>query len=98
MTTISMLPVVSVAALPDDALMHAGDVLFVPKQLLAFDSCTFELRLFDDESVRTKLRILSQIEAMFDDSRNTVPNEYYDIAAADLGEGLEITIRRLPRQ
>jgi len=38
---------------------------------------TFDLTLFDDEATRKKGRLLNRLELMFDDVRNTLPDEYY---------------------
>lgn len=37
----------------------------------------FVLTLYNDASVLKKLTMLSRLEAMFDDSRNILPDEYY---------------------
>jgi hypothetical protein len=53
----------------------------------------FTLKLYDDESVRTKLRVMNNMEALFDDARNDVPDEYYDlIQGMKLGESLKLRI------
>lgn len=58
-------------------------------------SCTFTMVLFDDEAVRKKLMFMNQMECMFDDERNTVPEEYWWLLE-DLkpGEKIEITVKR----
>ena len=38
---------------------------------------TFELTLFNDEHTRDKLHMLNTLEAMFDDARNVLPEEYF---------------------
>lgn len=37
----------------------------------------FTLTLFDNDRVREKLKVMSPIEAMFDDADNKLPEEYY---------------------
>ena len=53
----------------------------------------FKMTLFDDESVKKKLDFMDKMEAMFDDSRNEEPNEYYDmINNLPFGATIKITI------
>jgi len=40
-------------------------------------TATFELTLFNDEPTRGKLHMLNTLEAMFDDARNVLPEEYF---------------------
>ena len=39
----------------------------------------FSMRLFDDASTREKLKVMTPIEALFDDERSEIPDGYYDI-------------------
>jgi len=58
--------------------------------------CTFQLKLFDDESVREKLTVMSKLEACFDDERNTVPEKYYDLLGKlEFNDIVRITIEIL---
>ena len=53
----------------------------------------FEMTLFDDESVRKKLEVMTKMEVMFDDERNSEPDEYYElITGIPLGSKLRITL------
>lgn len=57
---------------------------------------TFKLTLFNDESVKEKLLMMSQLDVMFDDERNVVPNEYYDIVDnIQIGESITITVEKI---
>lgn len=38
---------------------------------------TFEMTLWDDEQTRKNLTVLNRLEALFDHSGNTLPDEYY---------------------
>lgn len=40
---------------------------------------TFIMTLFDDDSVKEKLTVMQPVEAAFDDERNTVPDDYWDL-------------------
>lgn len=56
----------------------------------------FILRLFDDESVRKKLTILDNMEVMFDDERNSIPNEYWELVGnLKPGESIRITVEKV---
>ena len=56
----------------------------------------FDMTLFDDSCVKAKLDIMSKLEAMFDDARNYVPNEYYDIVGnIELGDTIRITVEKV---
>ena len=57
--------------------------------------CSFRVTLFDDESTRKKLQVMDPIEAVFDDERNVVPDEYYEAMDLSPGETLEITLKRV---
>jgi hypothetical protein len=51
------------------------------------------LTLFDDESVRAKLKVMSRLEAAFDDARNTIPDEFLWFAdELPFGATMKITI------
>lgn len=53
----------------------------------------FTLTLFDDQHVKDKLVLLSKLEAMFDDARNTLPKEYYWFAdEVPMGAKVKITM------
>ena len=56
---------------------------------------TFELTLFDDKSVLEKLEVLNSMECMFDDERNQVPQEYWDLVNVPPGGKIRITVERL---
>lgn len=54
---------------------------------------SFTVHLFDDESTREKLNVLTPLEAVFDDSRNDVPDGYYKIVnGLKPGQALCITV------
>ena len=56
----------------------------------------FKMTLFDDESVKKKLDFMDKMEAMFDDSRNEEPNEYYDmINNLPFGATIKITVEMM---
>ena len=58
---------------------------------------TCELTLFDDDSVKEKLRVMSKWDAMFDDSRN--PDEDFGERVENmfqLGKTYRITIEEIP--
>ena len=58
---------------------------------------TFDMTLFDDASVAEKLTVMTPMDAIFDDSRNYVPDEYWDVAAnLQPGQTLRITVEVLP--
>ena len=53
----------------------------------------FNLTLFDDRSVREKLTVMTKLEAMFDDERNKIPEEYYDIVSSiKYGQSIKLTV------
>lgn len=52
---------------------------------------TFDLHLYDDASVKEKLTVMSPLDAAFDDARNIVPDEYYDIVNMEPGTTLRVT-------
>lgn len=52
---------------------------------------TFDLKLIDDESVKEKLTVMTPLEAVFDDSRNDVPDAYYE-AVGNMKPGQTIRI------
>ncbi len=54
---------------------------------------TFHLTLFDDESTREKLKVMSPLDVMWDDERNQIPDEYYDIVDVKPGGMLSITVQ-----
>ncbi len=58
-------------------------------------SVTFLMTLFDDKAVRDKLMFMNQMECMFDDERNIVPEEYWWILQ-DMkpGDKIEIRVKR----
>ncbi len=57
---------------------------------------TFELTLFDDDRVKAKLKVMSPLEAMFDDERNILPVEYdYFTDDIPLGSTIRITLEQL---
>ena len=57
---------------------------------------SFTLHLFDDESTKEKLNVMTPLEAVFDDSRNDVPDEYYEIVGGlTPGQSLRITVELL---
>ena len=43
-------------------------------------SVSFDLTLFDDEQSRHLSLLLNRLEIMFDDARNTLPDDYYYFA------------------
>ena len=52
----------------------------------------FILKLFDDEKMRNKLTIMNCLEAMLDDERNVLPEEYYYFTDnIPLGKSIKIT-------
>jgi hypothetical protein len=54
---------------------------------------SFTLTLFNDEATVKKQAFLNNMECMFDDERNNVPDKYYElIENMALGEELEISI------
>ncbi len=55
------------------------DALRVVNEAIPDPAVEFELTLFDDTETRQKLGVLSRFEAMFDDSRNELPPEYYKL-------------------
>lgn len=56
------------------------------------------MTLFDDESVKKKLTMLGTLEAMFDDSRNEQPEEYYWFSDhMPLGTRIRVTLEELPK-
>lgn len=58
-------------------------------------STTFTMVLFDDETVKKKLMFMNQMECMFDDSRNDIPDEYYSIIESmKPGDSLKISITK----
>jgi len=58
--------------------------------------CSFRVKLFDDASTRSKLKVMDPLDAMFDDGRNDIPDEFFDIVGGvSPGDTLEITVRRL---
>jgi hypothetical protein len=63
------------------------------------DEVSFRLKLYNDDSVATKLRFMNEMECMFDDQRNDVPDSYYDlINGLELGEQIEIKVRKLDKR
>lgn len=56
---------------------------------------TFDINLFDDESVHEKLTVMSGWEAAWDDERNIIPEEYYEIVDLKPGETLRITVQKV---
>lgn len=56
---------------------------------------SFDLKLYDDESVRKKLEVMTALEAAFDDERNKVPDEYYQAVDLSPGQSIRITIERI---
>jgi hypothetical protein len=56
---------------------------------------SFIMYLYDDESTHEKLTIMSPMEIMFDDERNIVPEEYYDLVNLDPGRGIRVTIEKI---
>lgn len=58
---------------------------------------SFELTLFDDASVREKLTVMHPLEAVFDDERNDIPDEYYDIVDISPGDTIRITVEKVRR-
>lgn len=60
-------------------------------------STSFDLTLFDDEPTRKKLSLLSKLEVMFDDSRNELPQSYYNfIGDIPFGAKVRVTFELLP--
>lgn len=54
---------------------------------------SFTLKLFDDPSTLEKLKVMSPLEAMFDDSRNVTPEEYWEVVSnLKPGQSLTITV------
>ena len=57
---------------------------------------SFTLKLFEDESTKFKLGVMNNMECLFDDERNVVPDLYYEIVEGlQLGESLKITIEKV---
>lgn len=53
----------------------------------------FTIKLFDDESVKEKLKVMHPLEAMFDDARNIIPEEYWEIVGKiKLGQSLTVIV------
>ena len=56
----------------------------------------FFLKLYDDESVKEKLKVMSAWDAMLDDERNIIPEEYWTLTdRIKLGEKIKITIEEI---
>lgn len=59
----------------------------------------FTLTLFDDEYVRKKLDFLSRLEAMFDDDRNPLPDDYYYFSdGVPFGATIKVTLEDLDKE
>jgi hypothetical protein len=41
---------------------------------------SFDLTLFDDWETERKLEFLNRLETLFDHTKNTLPNEYYQFS------------------
>jgi hypothetical protein len=53
----------------------------------------FDLTLFNDEKTKEKLEIMNCLEAMFDDDRNHLPNEYYFFSdGIQMGRTVRVTL------
>ena len=60
------------------------------------ESVEFTLRLFDDESTKEKLTVMNQMDAMFDDERNIIPEQYYELVTGlQPGESIHIEMRKV---
>ena len=56
----------------------------------------FVMKLYDDASVREKLTVMDKMDVMFDDARNAVPNEYYElIKNLELGVKIKVTVEKI---
>lgn len=56
---------------------------------------TFDLKTFQDEHFTRKLKVMSVIEAAFDDARNELPEEWYNFTEVELfplGKTMKITL------
>ena len=53
----------------------------------------YTLTLFDDDWVKEKLTVMDNMECLFDDARNDVPDEYYEmVKTMPFGSSLKITV------
>jgi hypothetical protein len=60
---------------------------------------SFDMKLFDDESTREKLTVMTRLEAVFDDGRNIVPEAYWTLMSGlQPGEVIRITVEKLSRK
>lgn len=54
--------------------------------------CEFDLTLFDDASVHEKVTVMNKLEAMFDDARNVLPENYFYFSdEIDFGTTIHVT-------
>lgn len=67
------------------------------KLLISKDkSVQFTLKLFDDESTKKKLEVMDQMDAMIDDERNVIPEEYWTLLESiKPGELLKLTVEKI---
>lgn len=64
--------------------------------LLASSKSSVVVKLFDDESVREKLTVMSKMEAIFDDARNDTDQYFSDVdAMLQPGRSYKITIEEV---
>lgn len=54
--------------------------------------CSFEMTLFDDESVRKKLEVMDQWDAMIDDERNECEGVDEFVETIPLGSVVKVTL------
>lgn len=69
---------------PDEFYWYHDQLPFGTTINITFDSgeehgvvACFDLKLYKDYHVKQKLEVMSRLEAMFDDGRNVLPEEYY---------------------
>lgn len=76
-----------------DVKTNRGTGLKVRKIL---NTTSFFMKLFDDESVREKLKFMNPGEVLFDDERNEESDTYYDIMDnMKPGQSVRITVELL---
>jgi hypothetical protein len=63
-----------------------------PRSELA-TTADFTLTLHDNEKIRENLTVMSELEAMFDDSDNPLPQSYFDIEGdIQFGDSIRLTM------